>query len=119
MVCGFFNGISVFILNNFYLCFVKQKLFTFFLILAGMLYLSSVLELDKEEAKDNFKQEQQSCIATVKTATGVHLEIHGTGLPVFFSVNPFSRYFSILPGRETVSALPPEKIFIKNSVFLI
>lgn len=100
---------------------VKSKIFTFFLLLAGVCYLSSVLELDQDENKANFKQEQQFKIGLEKTinqhtpvpATAIVIYVFGFLSLVFIDkTSPWGlRYLFIF--------LPPERLFLKNSVFRI
>ena len=102
---------------------VKRKIFTFFLLLAGLCYLSSVLELDEDEDKANFKLEQQIKIGVEKTADNHNVvPVPATAIVIYVFVflclvcikktNPRGL-------RHLFIFLPPERLFLKNSVFRI
>lgn len=98
--------------------FLKYSLIL--LTLAG--FLSSAFELDNAEFKQNFKKEVHSYIIAAKSGTvhDFHLD-HPIALPV----NPISLIVQekFIQQSATYSFLtnpdPPNKLYIRNSVFLI
>jgi len=101
---------------------VKKKVFSFFLLLAGIFYLSSVLEFDQEESKANFKQEQQFKIA-IEKPNDFHapVQLALLSLLIVFSVVTLAFCTKINPQKLSNLSrfLPPERLFLQYSVFRI
>ncbi|MCO5950860.1 hypothetical protein [Mucilaginibacter flavidus] len=101
---------------------MKNKVFTFFILLAGIFYLSSVLEFDQEESKANFKQEQQYKIA-IEKPNDVHAPVNLALLPLLFvfSVAILTYITETNPKKlsDLARFLPPERLFLQYSVFRI
>lgn len=85
-------------------------------------FMASALELNEEEFKHNFKKEDHTYISSVKTDDGndFHLD-HPIALPVnsFFLIA--EEKFIELPATSVffTDPDPPNKLYIRNSVFRI
>ncbi|QEM06099.1 hypothetical protein DIU31_022245 [Mucilaginibacter rubeus] len=101
---------------------MKNRVFSFFLLLAGIIYLSSVLEFDHEESKANFKQEQQFKIA-IEKPNDVQVLVHLALLPLLFAFSIISLHYCTETNPKKIfnlsRFLPPERLFLQYSVFRI
>ncbi|WP_252789224.1 hypothetical protein [Mucilaginibacter flavidus] len=101
---------------------MKRKTPVFFLLLAGVFYLSSVLEFDQEESKANFKQEQQFKIAIEKLNdfhSPVQLAILSLLIVFGVVILPFCTKINPQKLSNLSRFLPPERLFLQYSVFRI
>lgn len=101
---------------------IKIKLLYLFLIFAGILYLTSVLELDSNECKQNFKNEQQHCIVSEKTADTLNFHFDNT-LSSAFAFTDFSFHYAL--STKLVQPLfhahgnSSDKTFLRHRAILI
>lgn|GEM_PF-5842399 len=99
-----------------------RSVIIFFLLLAGLCYLSSVLEFDEEESKANFKQEQQLKVVVLKT-----VNFHQSAQIIVFFITPLGEVYEDFSStsldyqtlHNLSTFIPPERLFLKNSVFRI
>jgi len=73
---------------------MKIKLLYLFLLFAGLLHLTSVLELDSNEYKQNSQNEQHNCIVSEKTPDSLNFHFDNT-LSSAFAFTDFSFHYAL------------------------
>ena len=104
-----------------YLRNMKSKVLTFFLLLTGICYLMQTMELDGNERKQNYEKETHTYISCTKTTETFNLTSPTADIAIDFLYHNF-----FIPTTETISSEiyfkdpdPPQRLYLRHSVFLI
>jgi hypothetical protein len=92
------------------------------LLLTFIGFMASSFELNKEEYKHNFKKEDHTYIVSLKSGIAHDFKIeHPAALPVnFISLLVEERFVQQTPSFNLFTDPdPPERLYIRNSVFRI
>ncbi len=102
---------------------MRRKLCTLLLLLTGLCFMASVLELDKEERNKNYEKETHAYLFSKKCVDGIsfHYEIP-TEVPEFligFFLCRLGAALKPTPLAILTFRKPPGKIYLRNQVLLI